>query len=287
MTSAPRPPRSALATIVLAILGAAAPAAGVNAMTSRTAAEQPDLCANAVTAQERRHSIPDHLLTAISLIESGRWDTETGKGAAWPWTVTAQGKGNFFPTKAAAIAAVRSMQARGITSIDVGCMQVNLYYHPDAFASLAAAFDPAQNAAYAAKFLTELKRDKGSWRNAVQHYHSSTAEKRIPYQKKVYAAWRDARTGNRAADSRAETRADANRIRRISREIERDHRYKLSAYRRSQSRTVTRKTDTAATESGTPQFLASWPPRTAQDQFRAQNLARAWAFNGASRNVRP
>jgi hypothetical protein len=287
MTSAPRPPRSALTTIVLAILGAAAPAAGVNATTGAVAAAGPDLCANAVTAQERHHRIPNRLLTAISLVESGRWDTETGKGAAWPWTVTAQGKGRFFPTKAAAIAAVRSLQARGITSIDVGCMQVNLYYHPDAFASLSAAFDPAQNAAYAAKFLTELKHDQGSWQKAVQHYHSSTSEKRIPYQKKVYAAWREARAGDSASDGPAEAKAEANRIRRISRQIERDHRYKLSAYRRNRTRKATPRTDGEVAESGTPQFLASWPPRTAQDQFRAENLARAWAFNGASRNVRP
>jgi hypothetical protein len=34
----------------------------------------------------------------------------------------------------------------GIEVIDVGCMQVDLYYHPDAFA-LDAAFDPATSVA--------------------------------------------------------------------------------------------------------------------------------------------
>ena len=287
MTSAPRPPRPALATLLLAILGAAAPVAGAAAATGPAAVESPDLCAGAVAAQERRNGIPDRLLTAISLVESGRWDADAGKAAAWPWTVTAEGKGRYFPTRAAAIAAVRSLQARGVSSIDVGCMQVNLHYHPNAFASLTAAFDPAQNAAYAAKFLTELKRDQGSWQRAVQHYHSSTAEKRIPYQKKVYAAWREARNDDRVSERQAGAATDASRFRQISRKIERDHRYKLSAYRRNQVRTANRKADDAAPESAPPQFLATWPPRNAYEQFRAENLARAWAFNGPSKTVRP
>jgi hypothetical protein len=203
--------------------------------------------------------------------------------------VTAQGKGRFFPTKAAAIAAVKRLQARGVTSIDVGCMQVNLHYHPTAFRSLSDAFDPARNADYAATFLTALKRDRGSWRRAVEHYHSSTAAKRIPYQKKVYAAWRDARNDERATAATA--RGDAGRIRRISRRIERQHRRKVSDYRRGQARTGAATPNSGkadgGTADGTPKFLASWPPRNAHAQFRAQNLARAWAFGAAARTVRP
>jgi hypothetical protein len=276
-----------LATLLFALLGATVPATGGLAATGAVRAKQPDLCADAVAAQERRHGIPDRLMTAISLVESGRWDAKAGKSTAWPWTVTAQGKGRFFPTKSAAIAAVKRLQARGVTSIDVGCMQVNLRYHPTAFPSLSAAFEPSRNAAYAATFLTALKRDRGSWRKAVQHYHSSTAEKRIPYQKKVYTAWRDARQDHRASAAAAAAKGDAGRMRRISREIERDHRYKLSAYRRGQSRPVARKTDDGESDGGTPQFLASWPPQNVQSQYRAQNLARAWAFGSAGRTVRP
>jgi hypothetical protein len=36
----------------------------------------------------------------------------------------------------------------------------------------------------------------------------------------------------------------------------------------------------------TPLFLSAWPPRNAAAQFRAQNLARAWAFGGSARHVR-
>ena len=41
-------------------------------------------------------------------------------------------------------------------SIDIGCAQVNLMHHPDAFASLEQAFDPMANADYAARFLKQL-----------------------------------------------------------------------------------------------------------------------------------
>ena len=56
------------------------------------------------------------------------------------------------------MAAVRAMQANGVRSIDVGCGQINLMYHPDAFPNLELAFDPQANAAYAARFLKALSR---------------------------------------------------------------------------------------------------------------------------------
>ncbi|MDZ7712446.1 MAG: hypothetical protein U5L06_04740 [Rhodovibrio sp.] len=68
----------------------------------------------------------------------------------------AEGRGRYLPSKAAAIAEVRDLQARGVSNIDVGCMQVNLHWHGDAFESLEQAFDPAYNVAYAAAFLLDL-----------------------------------------------------------------------------------------------------------------------------------
>ena len=120
------------------------------------------LCRAAVAAAERANGIPAHLLAAISRVESGRRDPVTGDWHPWPWTANAEGQGYFYDTKAQAVAAVRDMQAHGIQSIDVGCGQVNLMDHPDAFASLDLAFDPQVNAAYAGKFLKELVRpDRG------------------------------------------------------------------------------------------------------------------------------
>jgi len=74
------------------------------------------------------------------------------------------------PRLLGAIATVRALQASGVRSIDVGCMQVNLMYHPSAFASLDEAFDPGANAQYAARFLNALYRASGSWVQATAAY---------------------------------------------------------------------------------------------------------------------
>ena len=94
------------------------------------------LCPQAITAAERTQAIPKHLLSAIALAETGRKHPTLGKRMPWPWTVMAEGQGRYLATKQEAIAEVRELQSRGIRNIDVGCMQVNLYYHPEAFFSM-------------------------------------------------------------------------------------------------------------------------------------------------------
>jgi hypothetical protein len=152
-------------------------------------AEPGRLCRAAIQAAERAAGIPPQLLMAIGRVESGRRDPETGAFHPWPWTINAEGRGQFFPTKAAAIAEVQALQARGVRSIDIGCMQVNLRHHPNAFPNLDAAFDPATNTAYAARFLTELKGSRGDWQAAASAYHSQTPEFAAPYRARVMAAW--------------------------------------------------------------------------------------------------
>ena len=75
-----------------------------------------------------------------------------------------------------------TLQAQGMRSIDVGCMQVNLMHHPNAFASLDAAFDPVANALYAARFLNTLYGISGSWVKATAAYHSQTPAIGADYQ---------------------------------------------------------------------------------------------------------
>ncbi len=71
---------------------------------------------------------------------------------------------------------MRSLQAQGVRSIDVGCMQINLRHHPNAFADLEEAFDPVSNARYAARFLKDLQATRGDWMRSASHYHSQTPE---------------------------------------------------------------------------------------------------------------
>ena len=147
-----------------------------------------DECERAIGAAEHAQAIPPLLLPAIGRVESGRPDPDSkGRIRPWPWTIDVEGQGQSFATKEEAIAAVQALQAGGARSIDVGCMQVNLLQHPDAFASLDAAFDPATNATYGARFLAALFHQTGSWPMAIADYHSQTPELGIPYQQRVLA----------------------------------------------------------------------------------------------------
>ena len=113
----------------------------------------------------------------------------TGTVHPWPWSVNAEGQGVFYDTKAEAVAAVRAMQANGVRSIDVGCGQINLMYHPDAFPNLELAFDPQANAAYAAQFLKALHAQTGDWKKATAMYHSATPAVGAEYQQQVQVVW--------------------------------------------------------------------------------------------------
>jgi soluble lytic murein transglycosylase-like protein len=145
-------------------------------------------CRGAISAAERAHGIPSHLLAAIARVESGRRDQASGTFNPWPWTINIDGQGSFYETKAQAVAAATSMRPHATTSLDVGCMQISLTFHPDAFADMNMAFDPASNADYGARFLMQLYEKTSSWPRAVEMYHSATPEIGQEYGRRVYAA---------------------------------------------------------------------------------------------------
>lgn len=156
-------------------------------------------CRRSIRGAERGAGIPDHLLAAIAHVESGRRDPQTGEVQPWPWSINAEGQGFVYDSKLAAITAVRALQARGVRSIDVGCLQVNLNQHPDAFATLEQAFDPQANADYAARFLSQLNDRTGAWPKAAAAYHSATPELGAAYQALVLAAWPGEKSAQLAA----------------------------------------------------------------------------------------
>jgi hypothetical protein len=179
--------RPAAFSALLLALAAALPAAA-NPAAAPPADADWRLCRAAVREAERGTQLPPNLLASIARVESGRRNPETGEFAPWPWTINAEGQGKFFRTKAEAIAEVRTLQARGVRSIDVGCMQINLMFHPQAFTSLDDAFDPRANARYAVRFLTELNSTRNNWTQSAANYHSNTAEFAQAYQRRVQAA---------------------------------------------------------------------------------------------------
>ncbi len=142
-------------------------------------------CQQAIAAAETSHAIPAGFLLAIGRVESGRLNPQNGSVQPWPWTIDIDAKGTFFPTRSDAVSYVETAQLAGIQSIDVGCMQVNLLQHPDAFATLNDAFDPVINANYAARFLVALEHESGDWVSAAGLYHSRTEALAAPYREAV------------------------------------------------------------------------------------------------------
>jgi len=146
-------------------------------------------CTRNLARYERQYGIPMHLLSAISATESGRYHDGLKLALPWPWTINVEGQGHYFDNKQEAIAAVRKFQAQGARSIDIGCMQVNLIHHANAFANLEEAFDPEKNVAYGASFLRSLYQESGSWKKASAHYHSKTPTRGTEYSSRVYDRW--------------------------------------------------------------------------------------------------
>lgn len=175
---------------VVAALGVLLPVAAHAAPTLPPEAQ----CAEEAGKNERLYGIPARLLNSISVVESGRYDRDYKATLAWPWTVTSQGEGKYFPTKAEAIAEVRRLQGKGVKSIDVGCMQINLMYHPNAFSSLDEAFEPVANVAYAARFLKGLFGATDDWVTAASYYHSQTPHLAAAYRQRLMKVWDGAGT---------------------------------------------------------------------------------------------
>ncbi len=175
--------RTVLFLLLILALSVTAHAASLQAVSAST------LCEQAIAKAEVIGHTPPGLLAAIGQVESGRPDPQTGAVRPWPWTIDADGVGQFFATKAQAIAAVTALQARGVRSIDIGCMQVNLMHHPDAFTSLDQAFDPASNTVFAVRFLDALYRNTGSWPKSIAAYHSETPQIAEDYQRRVLVTW--------------------------------------------------------------------------------------------------
>ena len=161
------------------------------AATAQNRANTADMpsCLEAATAAELEWRLPPGVLAAIGRIESGRWNPATGRVEPWPWTVNAAGAGRYHPSLQAALTDVVREQTAGVRSVDVGCFQINLMYHPAAFASLEEAFDPLANARYAARFLSTLRSNAGTWDLAVAQYHSAVPEIGGPYRQHVMASW--------------------------------------------------------------------------------------------------
>nr|WP_312929416.1 transglycosylase SLT domain-containing protein [Agrobacterium cavarae] len=113
-----------------------------------------------------QYSIPEGILYSVGLTETGR------KGSLSPYAINIEGKAFFPESRAEAYRLVEEARARGAKLIDVGCMQINVYFHATEFRSIGEMFEPAKNVAYAARFLKQLHDRHETWTMAVARYHA-------------------------------------------------------------------------------------------------------------------
>ena len=146
-------------------------------------------CIESAKKFEKIYRLPENLLVSIALTESGK-SLKNGEFVAWPWTINMKGKGKFFNSKEKALQYVTGFIKRGRKNIDMGCMQVNHMYHPNAFISLEKAFDPETNVEWSANLIKNLYQKYGSYKEAVGYYHSYRTIKKNQYASKVFNTWR-------------------------------------------------------------------------------------------------
>jgi soluble lytic murein transglycosylase-like protein len=137
-----------------------------NAAVADVRAEDARPCEREMARAAQLYGIPLGILYAVGLTETGR------RGALYPYALGAEGQTVFAKDMEDAIASFEAMRHRGVKLIDLGCMQINHYYHGEKFDSVRTMFNPAKNVDYAARFLKELKQREGNWTMAVARYNA-------------------------------------------------------------------------------------------------------------------
>lgn len=159
------------------------------AAPARAEADDRSVCQQVGLAAEQTFHLPPGVLVAIAKAES----------ALWPWTANVDGTPEVYRSKDEALEALTRVRSPRPANMDIGCFQISMRYHPDAFASMDQAMDPSENANYAARFLLELHERTGDWKQAIGLYHSATEPLGIEYRDRVMALWKDPPT-ERAPD---------------------------------------------------------------------------------------
>jgi len=145
----------------------------------------PELCDSAARTAAAEHGVPVELMLAITLAESGR--AQGGRLRPWPWAANLDGAGHWFDSRAELVAFAEGAVAAGRSSLDIGCFQINWRWHGQHFTRPADLADPLTGARHAARFLSSLRAELGSWDAATGAYHSRTPALAARYAARVAA----------------------------------------------------------------------------------------------------
>ena len=152
----------------------------VLAFTSSAVAKDAGVCEREMAAASAKYDVPLGVLYAVGLTETGR------KGSLHPFALNIAGKTVFASSPSEALTLFHQSEAKGVKLIDLGCMQINHYYHGAEFRRVDDMLIPALNVDYAARFLSQLRVQEGSWTMAVARYHAGPDNN--PAQKRYICA---------------------------------------------------------------------------------------------------
>jgi soluble lytic murein transglycosylase-like protein len=124
------------------------------------------VCESEMARAAIRHGIPLGVLYAVGLSETGR------RGSLQPYALNIEGRAEFASSPDDAMRRFEAARSSGAKLIDLGCMQINYYYHGRSFGTPREMLEPRRNVEYAAQFLKKLRASEGSWTMAVARYHA-------------------------------------------------------------------------------------------------------------------
>lgn len=146
-----------------------------------------EIIPKAYALTEIQYGIPEGLLYAMALTESGRqW---AGRSVAWPWTLNVSGQAHYYDSKAAMQAGLRHWLTK-THSIDIGPLQVNAWWQRDKIHSPFELTHLWRNLSVAGEILKAQYDVHNRWFLAVGAYHAPSHPKRAEaYAQKVYQRW--------------------------------------------------------------------------------------------------
>lgn len=143
-------------------------AVGALFISSAATAATPPLkpCEREMMRASKEHGVPLGMLYAVGLTETGQ------AGSLQPYALNVEGHAAYGLDLRQALSLFEAARRSGAKLIDLGCMQINHYFHAENFASVEEMFDPSKNVDYAARFLKQLYAREGTWTMAVARYNA-------------------------------------------------------------------------------------------------------------------
>lgn len=131
---------------------------------------------NASLAAAKKYNVPQELLLAIGLVESG----------LWPWTLNVEGRPYFFKTKNDLLTFLMNNRITFKTSFDVGAMQINSQWAKHFENDINAMVDVKRNMDFAAWLLrTNFNNFGENWRGVSTYHTPHVSDRAVSYARKV------------------------------------------------------------------------------------------------------